>query len=177
MRTSISDHPLAPFCFCPICGGDSFLIHNHLSKKCTSCSFVYYSNPRGATVALIFNAAGQLLVARRAKEPSSGMLDLPGGFIDHNETAEDAVLREVSEETGLQPREVVYLFSEPNQYLYSGMYIPTIDLFFSCRVTDFSAIKAQDDVAELFWLYPHEIDVSQFAFASIRQGLIRLLGQ
>ncbi len=173
MKTTSAIHPLSLFRFCPVCGHDSFLIHNGLAKKCASCGFVYYSNPRGATVALIFNAAGELLVARRAKEPSKGMLDLPGGFIDLSETAEEAVAREVSEETGLRAAEVVYLFSEPNQYYYSGMTIPTIDLFFRCVVNDFSALKAEDDVAELLWVRPSEIDLSAFAFASIRQGLMR----
>ena len=42
-----------------------------------------------------------MLVCRRAIDPAKGTLDLPGGFIDMNETGEEGVAREVLEETGL----------------------------------------------------------------------------
>ena len=37
------------------------------------------------------NEKKELLVCRRAKEPAKGTLDLPGGFIDMNETGEEGV--------------------------------------------------------------------------------------
>ena len=49
----------------------------------------------------ILNEKNELLVCRRAKDPAKGTLDLPGGFIDMNETGEEGVAREVLEETGL----------------------------------------------------------------------------
>ena len=50
----------------------------------------------------------------RAKEPAKDTLDLPGGFIDMNETGEEGVAREVEEETGLKVKKATYLFSLPN---------------------------------------------------------------
>ena len=95
-------HPLAQFLYCPECGSPHFEVNNEKSKKCTDCGFVYYFNPSSATVALILNEKKELLVCRRAKEPAKGTLDLPGGFIDMNETGEEGVSREVWEETGLK---------------------------------------------------------------------------
>lgn len=95
-------HPLAQFLYCPECGSPHFEVNNEKSKKCTDCGFVYYFNPSAATVALILNEKNELLVCRRAKEPAKGTLDLPGGFIDMNETGEEGVAREVLEETGLK---------------------------------------------------------------------------
>ena len=92
-------HPLAQFLYCPECGSPHFEVNNEKSKKCTDCGFVYYFNPSAATVALILNEKNKLLVCRRAKEPAKGTLDLPGGFIDMNETGEEGVAREVLEET------------------------------------------------------------------------------
>ncbi len=94
-------HPLAQFLYCPECGSPHFEVNNEKSKKCTDCGFVYYFNPSSATVALILNEKKELLVCRRAKEPAKGTLDLPGGFIDMNETGEEGVSREVWEETCL----------------------------------------------------------------------------
>lgn len=84
-------HPLDLFQYCPECGSSHFEINNEKSKKCTNCGFVYYFNPSAATVALIQNDQNELLVCRRAKEPAKGTLDLPGGFIDMNETGEEGV--------------------------------------------------------------------------------------
>ena len=99
-------HPLAQFLYCPECGSPHFEVNNEKSKKCTDCGFVYYFNPSSATVALILNEKKELLVCRRAKEPAKGTLDLPGGFIDMNETGEEGVGREVWEETGLKQRPI-----------------------------------------------------------------------
>lgn len=96
------EHPLAQFLYCPECGSSHFEINNEKSKKCADCGFVYYFNPSAATVALILNEKNELLVCKRAKEPAKGTLDLPGGFIDMNETGEEGVAREVLEETGLK---------------------------------------------------------------------------
>ena len=102
------EHPLAQFLYCPECGSSHFEVNNEKSKKCADCGFVYYFNPSAATVALILNEKNELLVCKRAKEPAKGTLDLPGGFIDMNETGEEGVAREVLEETGLKVKKAVY---------------------------------------------------------------------
>ncbi len=93
-------HPLSQFQYCPKCSSPYFAVNNEKSKKCADCGFVYYFNPSSATVALILNEKNELLVCRRAKDPAKGTLDLPGGFIDMNETGEEGVAREVLEKPG-----------------------------------------------------------------------------
>lgn len=132
------EHPLSQFKYCPKCGSEHFNIHNEKSKQCTNCGFVYYFNPSSATVALILNKKNELLVCRRAKDPAKGTLDLPGGFIDMDETAEEGVAREVLEETGLKVKEAIYRFTLPNIYVYSGFPVHTLDMFFLCKVEDTS---------------------------------------
>lgn len=113
---TIMKHPLAQFLYCPKCGSPHFEVNNEKSKKCTDCGFVYYFNPSAATVAFILNERKELLVCRRAKAPAKGTLDLPGGFIDMNETGEEGVAREVLEETGLKVKKN-YLPVYTSQYL------------------------------------------------------------
>ncbi|MEY4137173.1 MAG: hypothetical protein RL205_1301, partial [Actinomycetota bacterium] len=51
--------------------------------------------------AVIFDTEGRLCLVRRANEPSKGTWAFPGGRVEPDETAEDAIIREVMEETGL----------------------------------------------------------------------------
>ncbi len=168
-------HPLAQFIYCPECGSDQFTEHSEKSKKCQSCGFVYFFNPSAATVALIFNSKGELLVCRRAKDPAAGTLDLPGGFIDMNESAEEGVMREVLEETGLIVNSTHYLFSLPNVYTYSGFDVHTLDLFFRCHVEDTSQLLANDDAQETFFIPTDQIVLTDFGLHSIRVGLAKFL--
>ena len=170
-------HPLELFKYCPKCGSSHFEIHNEKSKHCNDCGFTYYFNSSAATVAFILNKKNELLVCRRGKNPAKGTLDLPGGFIDMNETGEEGVAREVLEETGLKVKKAIYQFSLPNIYVYSGFPVHTLDMFFLCTVEDMSHFSAMDDVADSFFLPLSEIHPEDFGLDSIRRGLSLFLAQ
>jgi len=55
---------------------------------------------------------GKVLLIQRGKEPLKGRWVIPGGTVELGETLEEAVAREVREETGIivRPREVVLVF-------------------------------------------------------------------
>ncbi|HBF05544.1 MAG TPA: DNA mismatch repair protein MutT [Prevotella sp.] len=168
-------HVLDKFKYCPACGSHHFEINNFKSKKCSTCGFTYYANPSSATVAFIQNEKGELLVVRRKNEPAKGTLDLPGGFVDMDETGEEGVSREVKEETGLKATEVTYLFSIPNLYLYSGFLVHTLDMFYRVKVKDLSHIEAMDDAAEYYWIPLSELHPEDFGLQSISNGVRRFL--
>lgn len=132
-------------------------------------------NASAAYVALIVNNRGELLVERRRNEPAKGTLDLPGGFADAGETAEEGIRREVKEETRLDVRHARYLFSRPNSYNFSGIDIPTLDLFFRCEVEDLTPLEAHDDAAEVMWIPINEVQTELFGLKSIREGLRKWL--
>ena len=163
------------FKYCPVCGSSHFAASSPKSKKCNNCGFEYFMNPSAAVVAFITNDKGELLVERRKMEPAKGTLDLPGGFSDILETAEESIVREVMEETGLKVTNAKYLFSLPNVYRYSGLDVQTLDLFFACEVEDQDQLKAMDDAAECLWLKPEDIHTEQFGLRSVRQGLYQWL--
>ena len=123
----------------------------------------------------VLNDKDELLVVRRKNDPGKDMLDMPGGFIDMDETGEEGMAREVKEETGLEATEVTYQFSYPNTYLYSGFVVHTLDLFFKVKVKDLSHVEAMDDAAAYYWIPLSEIHIEDFAFDSIRKGLKRFL--
>ena len=171
-------HPLEKFKYCPVCGSAHFVVNNFKSKKCEDCGFTYYANPCSATAAFIVNDKEELLVVRRAKEPAKDTLDLPGGFCDMGETVEEGMIREIKEETGLEVTDIQYLFSSPNEYVYSGMGIHTLDMDYLARVhCDSVAVTAHDDAAEAMWIPINKVNPAEFGLTSIRNAVIRFLNK
>ena len=170
-------HPLHIFKYCPCCGASAFAENDERSKRCAQCGFVFYHNASAATVAVILNAKGQLLVGRRAMEPARGTLDLPGGFVDPGESIDDGCRREVREETGAEVVRMRYLFSLPNVYRFSGFDVHTADAFFACEIADESAILGADDVADLRWMDIADLRPEAFGLHSIRCGVERMLAE
>lgn len=163
------------FKHCPVCGSAHFVTNNEKSKRCESCHFTYYINASAAVAAFILNSRNELLVCVRGKEPAKGTYDLPGGFVDANESAEQAIVREINEELGANVTRSAYLFSLPNEYEYSGMTIPTLDMFYSCELADTENLQPADDVADCFFLKTSEIDPAKFGLHSIKKAVALFL--
>ncbi len=145
------------------------------SKRCLQCGFVYYFNPSAAVACFLRDAQGRLLVARRACDPGRGTLDLPGGFVDCAETVEEAIRREIREETGLQVESFRYLFSVPNIYPYSGFEVHTIDLFFEGHIPSFEGCRPQDDVGSLEAVAMKDVRPERFGLTSIAAAVRRYM--
>lgn len=171
------DNPLYHFRYCPICGSPHFLVHDETSRQCRDCGFLYYTNPRGATVAVIVNDLDEILVGTRAKDPARGTLDLVGGFAELDETIEQSMIREIREESGLdiQEHQLRYLFSQPNTYPFSGICVKTIDMFFEIRLHGHPQIKSMDDISQLRWIPLQELNPADIGLTSIRIGVERYL--
>src|SRR5690606_14198320 len=105
----------------------------------------------------------------RGVEPHYGELDLPGGFIDPGETAEDAVARELAEEVGLKVKEAQYMASAPNEYVFKGYSVFTLDLGFRVIAESVSGLKAMDDILDYRSYSSEDIDFEQVPAPSIRK--------
>ncbi len=161
--------------FCPRCASGEFLFRENHSFACGACGFEFFVNAAAAVVALIEDGEGRLLLTRRARDPEKGMLDLPGGFADPGESAEQALVREVKEELNLEVEECDYFCSFPNTYPYGGIVYHTLDLAFTCTVVGLGAIRAADDVGGYLFLPPDRIPVEEIGFDSIRRVALRYL--
>jgi ADP-ribose pyrophosphatase YjhB (NUDIX family) len=67
---------------------------------CSACGGIHYQNPR-ILVAGIVEHDGRLLMCKRAVPPSVGGWTPPAGFMELDETLEEAAAREIREETGV----------------------------------------------------------------------------
>ncbi len=153
--------------YCPFCGKHTFHPGVHY-LQCDTCGKRLYINAAAAVACIIEDPHGKILLTKRERDPAKGMLDLPGGFVDPGETAEDAVRREIQEELNLQVTDMQYIGTSPNRYLYGGLMYYTLDLGFKCNVSDLSVISAADDVSGFVFLSHDQIDIQQIAFPSIR---------
>jgi ADP-ribose pyrophosphatase YjhB (NUDIX family) len=120
---------------------------------------------------MILDSERRLLLIRRAREPGKGLLAMPGGFVDAGESAEQALLREVREEVGLELRDVTYFGSYPNRYPYAGVTYSTLDIFFMCGTDDPSRVRALDAVSAVEWRDPQGVREADIAFESMRAAI------
>jgi mutator protein MutT len=143
---------------------------------CQTCSNVFFINAASAVIALIRNERAEFLFTRRKNEPAAGKLDLPGGFVNIGEQAEEAVKREVKEELNLDVRVAKYYTSLSNRYLYGGIVYFTLDLVYICMCEDLSCISANDDVSDFCFISPLRVKMADLGLESVK-GIISLIQQ
>ena len=168
-------HPVNVLKFCPRCGSSQFPATGSRSFKCQDCSFNYYANTSAAVAVLLFNEKGELLFTRRAIEPHFGKLDLPGGFIDPMETGEQAAVREIREELGIEIHSLRYFCSYPNEYVFSGFSVYTLDLAFLAKTESLHQMKAMDDISSFEFFMPKNVDLEELPSISMKNILKELI--
>jgi len=161
--------PLKVFRYCPKCGSHKFVPDTEKSLKCNSCSFRYFVNMNAAVAAIIRNDKNEVLFTVRKHQPAAGLLDLPGGFVDMGETAEDAIIREVYEELSLKITDTAFLGSYTNKYVYCEIEYQTLDLVFSCLVETFENMQVADDVSGFVFRDPLTVKPDEIGLKSIRE--------
>lgn len=136
--------------FCPFCGGRNRKLRDAAHRRCPACGLHDWRNPAPAVGCAILRASpsgrGQeILLSRRAAPPKQGQWDLVGGFIEAGETPDDAVRREVEEETGRKLLDVSMHHCAPGEYDGEA----TLNFLFTGRIE--GEPSASDDSAELRW--------------------------
>jgi NAD+ diphosphatase len=164
-------HPSRVFSHCPRCGNEGFPFDGENAFNCPSCGLRFYINAVAAVAAIMEAPDGRILLIRRGRDPAAGSLDLPGGFVEIGETAEQAVRREVSEELGVTVEDVRFLASFPNEYEYMGVLYFTCDMVFVCHAAGMQELKPSEEASEIVMAHPRDIDPAAIGFPSIRRAL------
>jgi mutator protein MutT len=167
MHLISSTHPSKIFKYCPRCGKEGFRFDGTKLFVCDNCQFHYYLNEAAAVCGIIELPDGKIILTRRKHNPAAGKLDLPGGFVDIMERAEDAMTREIHEELGIHVTSLKLLATFPNEYVFKGISYYTCDTAFICSVQDISEMQATDDVTEAVIIHPSQIDYNEISFPSI----------
>ena len=100
---------------------------------------------RPLTVDAIVICGDKIVFIRRGHEPYKDMLALPGGFVERDETVEQAVLRETREETGLEAKilKLSGVYSEPGRDPRG----PTVSICYVLEATG-GVLRAASDASE-----------------------------
>ena len=105
--------------------------------------------------AIVFDDAGRLLLIRRGNPPAQGQWSLPGGRVEPGEGWQQAVVRELQEETGLCAR-VERLVGEVRRDAPDGRIYVIHD--FLLAVEGSPAVQAGDDALDAAWFTVPEVE-------------------
>ena len=147
--------------YCANCGlkNKREYIDGNIRFHCPSCKEIHYENPK-PTATLICPRGNSILLGRRAFDPGKGEWGLPGGFMELNETLEEAAMRELKEETNLE--------GKVNRILGTCSHYGSIfgDILLIGVVVDilsnWEEMKAGDDVSELHFFNINELPILAF---------------
>ncbi len=156
----------APYSYCPRCGaplaeGEKF---GRLRRFCRYCGFIHFTDPKVAVAALVTNGRRVLLV-RRLAIPRIGYWALPAGYMDADEDPEEALVREVLEETGIRVRVSTFDRVAP---LAGWDERRGILLLYRAEAIEGEATGG-DDVSEARWFGAEEIPWHALAFDSTKE--------
>jgi len=174
--TPLAALELPLFRHCPRCASRSGAHDDGREFICSACGFRYFHNVAIGVAALVIHD-GTVLATRRAHEPAAGMLDLPGGFVDPNESAEAALARELGEELGWStlPALPRYLCTAPNTYLFAGVRYATCDVFYRLDLDRRPPVIGNEEVAGHKWVPLEALDIATFGFPSVRCALATVI--
>ena len=137
---------------------------------CSACGHVAYVNPRLVVTTLPITEAGEIVLIRRGIEPGQGTWAQPGGFLEVDETVNQAAVRETWEETGLlvEPGEIVGL--------YTRLEAAVVTIAFEARIVGGTAAPTIE-ATEIVAFAPEDIPWAGIAFKTTHWALRDLLGR
>ncbi len=161
--------------FCRRCGSALTNVENHV-YRCENDHVIFLNC--SPTVGVFFvTSKGEVLLSERGIEPHKGMLDSFGGFLDGEETLEQAVVRELKEELGLEEsdyEELRFLCSGNGHYPFKGEVLPILSSFFWTKLVGTREPVPADDVAAIRKFPLNEVDMELLHDDDIRIGIKKL---
>jgi len=148
--------------FCGACGTPTELSDNDRSRRCPKCQYPMY--PRLAPAMIVAVERGTEILLARSPHFPPGIYSTLAGFVEPGESAEEAVIREVFEETRIVVEDVRYFGSQPWPFPNSLM-LGFVATYASGEI-DIAADELEDagwyDVNSLPPTFPGNVSISQW---------------
>ena len=153
--------------FCSSCAGplEKDVLEGKERQVCRKCGEVFYENPLPAAAAILLNHNREILLVKREREPSKDMWCFPIGFAEIGESIEDAALRELKEEAGVEGR-IVQLIDVVSEY--NPVYGDVLVVIFEVEKIG-GAESAGDDASE--YRYFPIMNLPRLAFGSQERAI------
>ncbi|WP_194291584.1 NUDIX hydrolase [Cumulibacter manganitolerans] len=120
--------------------------------RCAGCGRELYVNASPA-VGTVLVRDGSFLAIKRAREPWRGYWDIPGGFCDSGEHPEEAAVREIREETGIDVQIVGLAGIYLDVYPFQGDVISILNLYYAATAPEDAEPRLVDaEASEVAWL-------------------------
>jgi NAD+ diphosphatase len=139
--------------FCANCGAPTELRDAGHERVCPSCEAHHFPRTDPVVIVRISDGGDGLLLGRQARWPE-GRFSLLAGFVEPGETLEDAVRREVLEESGVPLDSVTYLASQPWPFPSSLM------LGFNALAERGDPSPRDGELADVRWFERSEIEAA-----------------
>lgn len=141
--------------FCGVCGGRTISRYNGHERVCSNldCGASHFPRTDPAIIVLVYRddvPGGACLLGRHARWPY-GMYSTLAGFVEPGETMEQAVSREVFEESNIETTDVAYLASQPWPFPASLM------LGFHARATSYDIAIGDEELSDCRWFSRDEV--------------------
>ncbi len=107
--------------FCPICGGETYLKRGGQARQCSNCRTEHFPRTDPVVIALVSHNDHCLLGQSRRRPSGSNIYSALAGFMEQGESIEEAVAREIGEESGILVKNVRYHSSQPWPFPWSLM--------------------------------------------------------
>jgi NAD+ diphosphatase len=129
--------------FCGRCATPTERVDHERAMRCPSCGLLAF--PRLAPAAIVVVERGRELLLARGVAFPPGLFSAIAGFVEPGETLEQAVVREVKEEVGVDVADVTYVASQPWPFPHSLM------LGFRARWVGGDVVPEPTEIAETGW--------------------------
>jgi NAD+ diphosphatase len=136
--------------FCPRCGAETVLTQAGWSRRCPVDESQHFPRTDPAVIVLLHDGGDRALLGRQPSWPK-GRYSTIAGFVEAGESAEQAVHREVREETGVLIDDVIYRASQPWPFPQSLM------LGYEARVVGGEVGSGDDELEDVRWFDREEL--------------------
>ncbi len=163
--------------YCSNCSSKLLEKQADIEWFCSGCNKHLYANPVPTVDVILLDEENRILLGRRNRQPYLGKLNLPGGFIDPGESAEQAIARELHEELALNPKDVdllKYAGSRTDSYPTEGADRQLLVLVMVGHLKH-QEFKPNKEVSEYVWQTVDALSANDFTSEREYNHIIRAL--
>jgi NAD+ diphosphatase len=139
--------------FCANCGAPTEVVDGGHERSCPACGAHHFPRTDPAVIVRVVDGGDRLLLGRQPSWPE-GRFSVLAGFVEPGETLEEAVRREVLEESGIVVGEVAYVASQPWPFPSSLM------IGFNARAAGGDPRPGDDELNEVRWFERTEVEAA-----------------